>query len=64
MDKLFRLVANISESNMIRITNNTAFLQSEPLLKRSLDIVLSTLMMILSLPVSLPIALAIKLEDG
>ena len=33
------------------------------LLKRSLDIVLSSLMMILSLPFSLPIALAIKLED-
>ena len=35
----------------------------EPLLKRPLDIVLSALMMILSLPVSLPIAFAIKLED-
>jgi len=36
----------------------------ESLLKRPLDIVLSTLMVILSLPVSLLIALAIKLEDG
>jgi lipopolysaccharide/colanic/teichoic acid biosynthesis glycosyltransferase len=36
----------------------------EPALKRPLDIVLSALMLILSLPVSLPIALAIKLEDG
>lgn len=39
-------------------------LQKEPTLKRTLDIVLSALMLILSLPVSLPIALAIKLEDG
>ena len=36
----------------------------EPFLKRPLDIFLSMLMMILSIPVSLPIALAIKLEDG
>jgi lipopolysaccharide/colanic/teichoic acid biosynthesis glycosyltransferase len=36
----------------------------EPLLKRPLDISLSILMMIPSIPVSLPIALAIKLEDG
>ena len=36
----------------------------EPLLKRLLDIALSTFMLILSLPVSLPIALIIKLEDG
>lgn len=36
----------------------------EPLLKRPLDIVLSTFMLILSLPVSLPILVAIKLEDN
>jgi len=36
----------------------------EPLLKRPLDIILSFLMMVLSLPVSIPIALAIKMEDG
>jgi len=36
----------------------------EPLLKRPLDIVLSFIMMLCSLPVSIPIALAIKLEDG
>ena len=36
----------------------------EPLLKRPLDIVLSTFMLILSLPVSLPIVVAIKLEDN
>lgn len=36
----------------------------EPFLKRPLDIFLSMLMMILSIPVSLSIALAIKLEDG
>jgi lipopolysaccharide/colanic/teichoic acid biosynthesis glycosyltransferase len=36
----------------------------EPFLKRPLDVVLSFIMMILSLPVSLPIALAIKMEDG
>ena len=36
----------------------------EPILKRSLDIFLSGLMLVLSIPVFLPIALAIKLEDG
>ena len=36
----------------------------EPTLKRSLDIFLSGLMLVLSIPVFLPIALAIKLEDG
>jgi len=36
----------------------------EPFLKRPLDIALSFLMMILSLPVSLPISVFIKLEDG
>jgi len=36
----------------------------EPLLKRPLDIILSTFMLIVSLPVSVLIALAIKLEDG
>jgi lipopolysaccharide/colanic/teichoic acid biosynthesis glycosyltransferase len=37
---------------------------NEPLLKRPLDVVLSFIMMVLSLPVSIPIAFAIKLEDG
>jgi len=36
----------------------------EPLLKRPLDILLSTFMIIVSTPVSLLIALGIKLEDG
>ena len=36
----------------------------EPFLKRPLDIILSTLMMFLSVPVSLLIVMAIKLEDG
>jgi len=36
----------------------------EPLLKRSLDIVLSAFMLLISLPMLFPIALAIKLEDG
>lgn len=36
----------------------------EPFLKRPLDIVLSTFMLILSLPVFLPIVVAIKLEDN
>ena len=36
----------------------------EPILKRSLDIFLSGIMLFLSMPVFLPIALAIKLEDG
>ena len=36
----------------------------EPFLKRPLDIILSTFMLIISIPVCLPIALAIKMEDG
>jgi lipopolysaccharide/colanic/teichoic acid biosynthesis glycosyltransferase len=36
----------------------------EPLLKRPLDIILSFIMIVLSLPVSVLIALAIKMEDG
>jgi len=36
----------------------------EPILKRTLDIFLSGIMLFLSVPVFLPIALAIKLEDG
>ena len=36
----------------------------EPVLKRPFDMVLSTIMLILSLPACLPIALSIKLEDG
>jgi lipopolysaccharide/colanic/teichoic acid biosynthesis glycosyltransferase len=38
--------------------------RKEPFLKRPLDVALSFVMMVLSLPVALPIALAIKLEDG
>jgi lipopolysaccharide/colanic/teichoic acid biosynthesis glycosyltransferase len=34
------------------------------ILKRTLDIILSGIMLVLSIPVFLPIALAIKLEDG
>jgi lipopolysaccharide/colanic/teichoic acid biosynthesis glycosyltransferase len=36
----------------------------EPLLKRPLHIILSTFMLILSLPGFLPIDAAIKMEDG
>jgi len=36
----------------------------EPFLKRPLDVILSAVMIILSIPVSLPLALLIKLEDG
>ena len=36
----------------------------EPFLKRPLDIILSSFMLIVSLPVSVLIALAIKMEDG
>jgi lipopolysaccharide/colanic/teichoic acid biosynthesis glycosyltransferase len=38
--------------------------RKEPLLKRPLDVVLTGVMLILSLPVVLPIALLIKLGDG
>jgi lipopolysaccharide/colanic/teichoic acid biosynthesis glycosyltransferase len=37
---------------------------NEPFLKRPLDVILSFLMIVLSIPVSIPIALAIKMEDG
>ncbi|MBW1754006.1 MAG: sugar transferase, partial [Deltaproteobacteria bacterium] len=36
----------------------------EPFLKRPLDVILSSIMIILSPPIFLPIALIIKLEDG
>jgi lipopolysaccharide/colanic/teichoic acid biosynthesis glycosyltransferase len=52
-----------SESFRVQIPGIFSAQFSEPLLKRPLDIVLSTLMMILSLPVSMSIALVIKLED-
>ena len=37
---------------------------SEPVLKRPLDTILSTLMLVPSVPLSLPIVLAIKMADG
>ena len=52
-----------SESFRVQNPGISSSQVSQPSLKRPLDIVLSALMMILSLPVSLPIALAIKLED-
>ncbi len=36
----------------------------EPLMKRPLDVILSSIMIILSIPIFLPIALIIKIEDG
>lgn len=43
--------------------NQYGYKVTEPLLKRPLDVVLSLIMIILSLPVSIPIALIIKIED-
>ena len=47
----------------VKPRTNSAYSVKEPWLKRPLDILLSTTMLILSAPVCLPIALAIKLED-
>jgi len=44
--------------------NSAAELSREPLLKRPLDILISSIMLLLSAPVSIFIAIAIKLEDG
>src|SRR5262245_32988805 len=41
-----------------------AELSGEPLLKRPLDILISSIMLLLSAPVSILIAIAIKLEDS
>ncbi len=49
--------------NRQQTTENGKWIK-EPFMKRPLDMFLSFIMMILSLPVSLPIALAIKVEDG
>ena len=53
-----------NQSSTVKGHSIAAPIVMEPFLKRPLDIILSTLMMILSVPVSLPLALAIKLEDG
>ena len=64
MKRSNRSSTNLSASNAFQADAISAKEPGEPLLKRPLDILLSTLMVILSLPVSLLIALAIKLEDG
>ena len=47
-----------------RISTFSTSVLREPFLKRPLDMILSTFMLMVSLPVFFPIALAIKLEDG
>jgi lipopolysaccharide/colanic/teichoic acid biosynthesis glycosyltransferase len=54
----------LSKPNAVSLHSTAVHKVREPLLKRPLDIILSTFMLILSLPVSLPIAVAIKMEDG
>ena len=53
-----------NQSSTVKGHSIAAPIVMEPFLKRPLDVILSTLMLILCLPVSLPIALAIKMEDG
>ena len=54
----------LSKSSTVQEPVITMHQLREPLLKRPLDMILSTFMIILSLPASLPIAFAIKTEDG
>jgi lipopolysaccharide/colanic/teichoic acid biosynthesis glycosyltransferase len=53
-----------SKPTAVSVAAATGHKVREPLLKRPLDIILSTFMLVLFLPVGLPIALAIKMEDG
>src|SRR5262245_46994008 len=52
----------VSSEHFKRTIDNAGF--SEPALKRPLDILISSTMLLFSAPVSLLIAAAIKLEDG
>ena len=54
----------VAKSTRVQVGAITAAKAREPFLKRPLDVILSTLMLILSMPVFLLMALAIKLEDG
>jgi len=56
--------ADLSKPASVPATCIPIYKVKEHLLKRPLDVILSTFMLILSLPVSLPIAVAIKLEDN
>jgi len=53
-----------NQSSTVKGHSIAAPIVMEPFLKRPLDVILSALMIILSVPVSLLIVLAIKLEDG
>jgi len=53
-----------NQSSTVKGHSIAASIVMEPLLKRPLDVTLSTFMLILSMPVSLVIAIAIKLEHG
>jgi lipopolysaccharide/colanic/teichoic acid biosynthesis glycosyltransferase len=54
----------LSQPTGMKLDHWTTFLRKEPFLKRPLDLVLTGVMLILSLPVVLPIGLLIKLGDG
>jgi lipopolysaccharide/colanic/teichoic acid biosynthesis glycosyltransferase len=56
--------ADLSKTTSVPANCITIHKVKEHLLKRPLDVILSTFMLILSLPVSLPIVVAIKLEDN
>jgi len=55
---------SLSKPIAVSVPAATVHKVKEPLLKRPLDSILSTFMLVLSLPVSLSIAAAIKIEDG
>jgi lipopolysaccharide/colanic/teichoic acid biosynthesis glycosyltransferase len=59
-----RLGTKLDYQNDSSTSAHSTRIIEEPLLKRPLDIVLSAVMLLSSLPVFIPIVLAIKLEDG
>ena len=54
----------LQQTAAISLNHSGGSARTEPLLQRPLDVVLTGVMLILSLPVVLPIALLIKLGDG
>ena len=64
MKKSDRSSTIYTQSARAGVNNTNLTKVKEPFLKRPLDIILSYIMIILSLPASLPIAFAIKTEDG
>ena len=61
----------VSPDRAVNVINNNSVFPSlvihvyrEPFLKRPLDILISSLMLLFSMPISIVVAIAIKLEDG